>query len=132
METYVKTVAVEGRVLEDIARAVVLPAASRAESEAAKLAMRIAALCDAKDSPEHERFTEVRRHVLGLTKNLGELEAALRGLNAIKETFAQAHHARDVLLPAMLAVRSECDALERMIDREAWPLPTYAEMMWMH
>jgi len=132
MENYVKTVAVEGRVLEDMARAIVLPAASRSESEAAGLALQINALCSSKNGHEKERFMEIRRDVLALDEAIEKLSAALHELGGIEDTPAKARHVRDVLLPAMNAVRKECDALECIVDRSAWPLPTYAEMMWLH
>ena len=36
------------------------------------------------------------------------------------------------VLPAMQRCREHCDALERMICADHWPLPSYAEMLWMH
>ena len=38
---------------------------------------------------------------------------------------------RDVLLPAMAAVRQAADALEGMVADDLWPLPTYQEMLYI-
>ena len=32
----------------------------------------------------------------------------------------------------MQTCREHCDALERMLNAAVWPLPSYAEMLWLH
>jgi glutamine synthetase len=36
---------------------------------------------------------------------------------------------RDVMLPAMNAVRAQADLLETMVDDDLWPLPKYGELL---
>ena len=36
---------------------------------------------------------------------------------------------RDVLIPAMRAVRETADYLETVVDKRFWPLPTYDEIL---
>jgi glutamine synthetase len=38
---------------------------------------------------------------------------------------------RDSVLPAMGSVRDACDALERMVADDLWPLPRYSEMLFI-
>ena len=38
---------------------------------------------------------------------------------------------RDVVLPAMNAVRASADALEGLVADDLWPLPTYQEMLYI-
>ena len=40
-------------------------------------------------------------------------------------------HQRDVVLPAMSAVRSAADRLEGLVADDLWPLPTYQEMLYI-
>jgi glutamine synthetase len=35
------------------------------------------------------------------------------------------------VLPAMLAIRKTVDALEGLVPDDAWPLPTYQEMLFI-
>ena len=42
-----------------------------------------------------------------------------------------ARHFRDVVIPAMTALRETGDALELMIRHESWPLATYREMLFI-
>ena len=36
---------------------------------------------------------------------------------------------RDVVVPAMVALRKVSDGIEPVVDAEYWPLPTYADML---
>jgi glutamine synthetase len=42
-----------------------------------------------------------------------------------------AKHFRDVVIPAMTALRESGDSLELMIPHELWPLATYREMLFI-
>ena len=35
------------------------------------------------------------------------------------------------VIPAMRSVRDACDALERVVPADLWPLPTYREMLFV-
>ena len=59
------------------------------------------------------------------------LEKALAKTQNIGKTNLQARSYRDDVIPAMAAVRAAADALEEIVDAEIWPLPTYAEMLFL-
>ena len=42
-----------------------------------------------------------------------------------------AKHYRDVVIPAMSALRETGDAIELMMPHELWPLATYREMLFI-
>jgi glutamine synthetase len=44
---------------------------------------------------------------------------------------AEAKHACNTILPAMLGVREHADALEGVVADDLWPLPTYQEMLFI-
>jgi glutamine synthetase len=67
-----------------------------------------------------------------------ELEAGIEALEKAKNKAAgtknsvkQAESYRDDVIPAMDAVRAAADELEMIVDADLWPLPTYAEMLFM-
>ena len=133
LETYAKTIAIEGNVLAAMVRDTVLPVSLRAQSEAAELVLRCRALLGADaDLPEEDRFLRLRRHVLALTKALAELDEARTALHDQKDTLRHARYARDVVVPAMQQCREHADALEELVEDSQWPLPRYAELMWLH
>ena len=69
---------------------------------------------------------------VGLNAALSALEQQLAALRAAADAHTAARIARDGVVPAMQACREHCDALERMLNAAVWPLPSYAEMLWLH
>ena len=62
--------------------------------------------------------------------------AAIGHLKTVNEdhpegTDAEAEYMRDVVLPAMAEVRRYADALERVVADDLWPLPKYAEILFI-
>jgi glutamine synthetase len=49
----------------------------------------------------------------------------------IEKALAKAKCYRDEVIPAMSEVRKAADTLETIIDAELWPLPSYAEMLYV-
>ena len=47
----------------------------------------------------------------------------------MKDVKAQAFCYKDVIVPAMEALRKPADELEMLVDRECWPFPTYGDLM---
>ena len=71
-----------------------------------------------------------------LIDRIAEIRAALTDLEKAEErSYAsvekQAEHVRDALIPAMDRVRASCDALERIVPDDLWPLPSYEEMLFL-
>ena len=48
-----------------------------------------------------------------------------------EDVIKQAESYRDVVIPAMQVVREAADGLEMVMDADLWPLPTYAEMLFI-
>jgi glutamine synthetase len=40
-------------------------------------------------------------------------------------------HMRDQIIPAMAAVRSSVDRLEKLVPDDLWPVPTYRDMLFV-
>ncbi len=133
-ENYTRTIVIEAALTSRMGRTLILPAARRAQAEAAELLRRTRDILKnaAGEAGEEERFFSALR------ERTGALAAALADLDALRrrhcgETAAQhARAARDGLFPAMNLCREHMDALELMVDDADWPLPTYAELMWSH
>ena len=78
--------------------------------------------------------TEIGAEVNALTDTLyaatKALEEALTGLKSAGTAEEKAYYTRDVIRPAMNAVRIPADKLETIVGREYWPLPTYGDMLY--
>jgi glutamine synthetase len=127
LEQYTLTVGVEARLTHEIGSTVVLPAAVRYQTE---LALNAGALRSAGVEADLSSLEAVTGPLADLRAGLAALGA---GLAADSESSAwdEAMHARDVLLPAMAAIRSAADALEGIVADDLWPLPTYQEMLYI-
>jgi glutamine synthetase len=73
---------------------------------------------------------EVRSLVDELVAALGELESANADPGDL-EGMEMAIHARDKQLAAMDGVREAADKLEKVVADDLWPLPKYAEMLFI-
>ena len=66
-----------------------------------------------------------------LQVNIVDLEKAVDKASGVASVVKQAEAYRDLVIPAMGAVRAVADELETIVDAEIWPLPTYAEMLFL-
>lgn len=133
LELYCKTVLVEGRVLHRMGTSSILPVAMRTQTDAAAAVLAVRNVVKHYENlPEEETFLQVREHCLALRETLNTLEACIRTCKAAHDPVNTARMTRDVLLPAMELCRVHMDALEIVVDNDAWPLPTYAELLWVH
>jgi glutamine synthetase len=66
-----------------------------------------------------------------LDSGIDALEAAVDKAQSIGKPNMQARAYRDAVIPAMGAVREAADTLETLVDADLWPLPSYAEMLFL-
>lgn len=126
--SYVKTLRIEARTLISMLKQLVLPAALRYQTE---LAEAVAATQSV--GLECPDTVAQLQQVIDL---VSELRIATR---AVEEAAAhqaadlqkQALYLREHLLPAMERARIVADTLESEIPSDLWPLPTYAQMLFV-
>ena len=128
VETYNKTMNVEGQLLALMANRYVLPAALE---HAKQVGQSLAAVKAAGG-----RTTEGKKLLDAATKRIDELRKRTAKLEAAlahesKSSEKHAKHYRDVVVPAMQAVRDTSDAIELSVPHGVWPLPTYREMLFI-
>jgi glutamine synthetase len=127
-EVYVKTINVEAQLMVLMANRYILPAALRYQKDVAE---SVAAVKAAGGAARESR--KVLDRVTGLVDDLrtrtDKLEKALNGHAA--SAAAHAKHMRDVVVPAMSALRETADAIESLVPHGMWPLPTYREMLFI-
>ena len=127
-EKYNTILRIEARTLVDMLRTQVLPAALRFQTELAEAvaSTRAAGI----DCPDTETQLRSRVELIGeLRRSIEAVEKAVR--KHPEETERHAWHVRDKLVPAMERARAATDALENEIPDDLWPLPTYAEMLFV-
>ncbi len=119
---------IEARTMAHMLRTQILPAALRSQTEIAEaIAATAAAGAECSD-------TEVQLSML-----IGRVSELRLAINAVSKALAKhpadserhARHVRDKLLPAMDRARKAADVLEELIPDDLWPLPTYAQMLFI-
>ena len=74
---------------------------------------------------------EVCGLVSNLHKSIKKLEKALDAAGKKPDSGAKAEGCRDLVVPAMSEVRKAADELENIVAADLWPLPSYAEMLFL-
>jgi len=118
--SYVLTTNTESKLVSEIARTMILPAA-----------LKFAA--DLTNVEKTKSGGKLRKQVIALADELAEAVDALDTLREVakSDTHAQAKHSCDKVIPAMLKVRAAADALEEIVSDEYWPLPSYQELLYL-
>ena len=124
-EQYALTLNVEAATTESIAKTMALPAAVRYLAELGEAA-EVAADFDLDVSGTKEAAGVVIDQVNALQKALRSLAEARA---AVHDADDEAMAMKDEVIPAMAKVREACDALEKEVPADLWPLPTYREML---
>jgi glutamine synthetase len=126
-EQYALTLNIEASTTASMAKTLVLPAAVRYLMELGEAAEAIEDF-GLDVSGTKETATVVVEQVNALRKALGRLaEARASAHEADDEDMAM----KDEVIPAMQEVRTACDALEKEVPADLWPLPTYRDMLFM-
>ncbi len=94
------------------------------------------AVCSVSDAgvdagPQKELLKEVCGLIAAMKKNISQLEKAATKAGKIVDAIKQARLYKDDVIPAMEALRVAADKLETMVDADLWPIPTYAEMLFL-
>jgi glutamine synthetase len=129
-ETYNKMINIEALTMLNIAKRQILPAAV---SYSGKLGKTVSSIKSVGVSSETQSV--MLEKVCGLISSLGSaiesLAETVDKAGAIKDASKRAAQCHDSVRPAMQAVRQAADELENIVDAELWPLPTYAEMLFL-
>ncbi len=125
-ETYVHTMGIEARTMLQMAETMVLPAATRYQTD---LATAIAATEAAGvDCPATGgRLHDLVGHVTGLEAALSDIREVLKHESDSCDTHART--VQDRLIPAMEKAREHCDAIEWSVPADLWPMPTYTDLL---
>ncbi len=118
-ENYEKTIAVEAGCALTMASTMIVPAAMAYQHE---LAATLKGVEEAGIKPGSS-VRELLGEVSGLTEQL------LTGMKALRAAVQAGEPA--AMIAAMADVREAADALEDLLPEDLWPLPSYAEMMFM-
>src|SRR5689334_3871614 len=129
VEQYIKTVNVEGQLMVLMANRYILPAALDYQRRIADSVASVKA-AGGKSVEAKKTLDKVTKLTDEFRRRTDKLQHALEHEgNGSAEKHAK--HFRDVVIPAMTALREAGDDLELLIPHETWPLATYREMLFI-
>jgi len=132
LEQYSKQINIEALTMIDMAKHKIIPAAVKYSTELASSINAIKSASSAVDvSVQEGLLIDLCSTLVSLKTNLTTLETVTQEAASLTDAYEQAVNYRDVVFKAMGALRIDGDKLETIIDSELWPLPTYAEMLFM-
>jgi len=130
LDTYAKTINIEAATLLSIVKREILPAGCY---YAEKLGSTVSALSSAgvSASTQSKMLEKVSELIDRLYNAQDSLETTLETAAKTKGTLNRSRAYRDTVIPAMGLVRRLADALESITDAKLWPLPSYAQMLFL-
>ncbi len=130
LEKYNKLVNIEARVMQRMAHRTYLPAINAFARETAEgLQAFKAASPSGKVRQQQSLLDALLEGIDRIDLALSAMEARMDEACAIEDQQERANHNAHVLLPAMERLRAEVDAVEGIVGRDRWPVPSYNNML---
>lgn len=127
-ETYAKTINIEALTMIEMASRQIIPAVLEYSQKLARTVLDVKA-AGVEPTVQKELLTQVNDRLAEMKAALADLTEKEAKAHAMEDVKAQAFCYRDVIMPAMDALRTPADELEMLVDQECWPFPTYGELM---
>ena len=132
-ETYAKTINIEALTMIAMAAKQIIPSSIKYEGRLSNTVLNIRGAIgesypDAAKA-ESSRLMKVSMRVQEAQNALDRLEKAEETAGTFRDARKQAFFYKDVVKPIMEELRRPCDELEKLVDREMWPFPTYEDLM---
>ena len=130
LETYSKVINIEGLTMVDMAKKQILPAVNSYIGDLASTAKKKLSVTEGLSCRMEKALLE-KLSVLedSAYDKANKLAALLEEGGKISNGLAQATFYKDQILPAMEALRSDCDTLEVDTAESSWPFPQYGDLL---
>ena len=127
-ENYAKAINIEARTMIDMASKQIVPAIMKYTKT---LADTILSVKTAGVEPvvQTEVLKEVSELLVETQKALDALKVVTDKASVMDEGEEQAKYYHFDVVPAMAALRAPLDALEMIVDKEDWPMPSYGDLI---
>jgi len=129
-ETYTKTVNIEARTMIDMATKQIIPAVISYTTELAQSLNAVREACPEADvSVQKEILVEVSALLARAKVALTALKVTQTQGAAMEDGKDKAFYYRRTIVPAMEHLRAPVDALEMLVDKKFWPMPSYGDLI---
>ena len=127
-ENYTKAVNIEALTMIDMAAKQIIPAVVRYTGQLAQIivSVRDAGVEAAVQENLLKECSALLEQAAGALQTLREEEEKA---SAMEDGRGKAVYYRDHVMPAMNALREPVDALEMIVDKTLWPMPSYGDLL---
>ncbi|MBE6052086.1 MAG: glutamine synthetase type III [Clostridium sp.] len=131
LEEYSKVINIEALTTVDITRKQLLPAVNKfmkdlADTIISKKSVGLSTSCDM----EKGTLTQVSTLANKLYEEVEKLNTLLTKVEDYSDALENATFYKSQIVPAMTATRACADALEEIVGKEYWPIPTYSDLIY--
>jgi glutamine synthetase len=130
IEAYSRTINIEALTMLKMAKRQILPASVEYSSVLATAATSVSS-AGVDAATQKALLQDLCVAITTLKECTEKLEGEILKAQKMTDTTKQARLYRDNVIPAMNDLRAVADNLETMVDADLWPIPTYAEMLFM-
>jgi len=130
LEAYSMTINIEAQTMLNIAKRQILPAVVGYSGQLGSVIGAVSAAGVGTDT-QVAMLERVCCLMKSLRDGVAKLDKAVAKAGSIENPTRQAEDYKNNVIPAMQAVRESADELETIVDADMWPLPTYAEMLFL-
>jgi len=130
LEAYSMSINIEARTMLNMAKRQIMPACIEYSSVLGK-AVGAVSSAGVEAAPQKKLLERVCKLIATMQQDISKLEKAIAKASDMKDATKQARLYRDKVIPSMQALRKTADELETIVDAGVWPIPTYAEMLFV-
>ena len=128
-ETYAKSINIEALTMVDMANKQYIPAIMKYTKTLADTVLAVKE-AGADASVQTELLQEISAKLSEAKKAVKNLEAAIAEAAALAgDARRQAFFFHDTVMTAMKALRAPIDHMEMVVDKDAWPVPSYGDLI---
>lgn len=128
-ERYVTQLSIESKTLIEIANKDIIPAAIKYANILADNIEKTSKIYTGMTTVQEDLLKVVLENITVIKTGITCLESKLFELNKINSISEQLAFAHDEFLKGLNDLREPCDTLEKIIDRNIWPMPTYKDFL---
>ena len=130
LEAYSMMINVEAKTMLNMAKRQILPGSSRYSCRLGNAVSAVDA-AGVNSNTQKNMLQKVCDLISELNKSIESLEEAVEKASGIGDVAEQARFYREGVFSTMETVRESADELEKIVDTDLWPLPSYAEMLFI-
>ncbi|BDU49768.1 glutamine synthetase III family protein [Haliovirga abyssi] len=129
-EKYSQQINIEANIMVEMANMQIFPSANKYAKQLADTIKSVKEVLSDADTVEQEKSLKaVLNNIKGLKEGIAELEKLIIDAQNTEGEYEQAKFYREKVLAKMEEARVYGDNLEKLVEKELWPFPTYEDLL---